>query len=273
MDRYDDEKHPRIDEAERRVNELENTENEKYPKITPSQYKETITEKPTIIIPKKFDFEPEIVFVKGGTFKMGSNQYDSEKPIHDVTLSDFSIGKYPVTQAQWQAVMRNNPSHFKGDDLPVENVSWDECQVFVTRLYGKIGKIYRLPTEAECEFAARGGNESKGYQYSGSNNIDEVAWYGKNSENMTHPIGTKKANELGIHDMSGNVWEWCSDWYCAYDTAAVANPTGADTGTYRVYRGGSWADDAVGCRIANRNSLSPAHSHRRLGFRLVASFQ
>ena len=231
-------------------------------------------------VSKKVDFEPEMVFVKGGIFNRESQK---------VTLSDFSIGKYPITQAQWQALMGNNPSHFKGDDnCPVEKVSWNDCQEFIKKLNEKTGKKYRLPTEAEWEFAARGGNQSKGYEYSGSNNVDEVAWYWENSGDKkltgdwdadkvinsnykTHPVGTKKANELGIHDMSGNVWEWCNDWYRDYNTKDVIDPKGAKKGTYRVDRGGSWRDGAQECRVADRSVSTPTDRYNSLGFRVFLS--
>ena len=160
----------------------------------------------------------EMVFVKGGTFMMGatpeqgSDAGDGEKPVHSVTVSDFYIGKYEVTQAQWKAVMGKNPSHYKGENRPVERVSWYDIQKFIEKLNAKTGKRYRLPTEAEWEYAARGGNQSKGYKYSGSNDIGSVAWYTNNSGDRTHPVGQKQPNELGLYDMTGNVWEWCSDW-------------------------------------------------------------
>jgi formylglycine-generating enzyme required for sulfatase activity len=179
-------------------------------------------------------YEPEMVLVEGGTFQMGSDVYSGEKPIHQVTLSTFSMGKYPITQSQWQKVMGSNPSHFKGDDLPVEQVSWEDAQQFINKLNSMTGKTYRLPTEAQWEFAARGGTKSKGYEYSGSNNANEVAWYDDNSGKKTQLVGQKAANELGIFDMSGNVWEWCSDWYGDYSSATVTNPTGAATGVFRV---------------------------------------
>lgn len=208
-------------------------------------------------------FEPEMVLVKGDTFNRESQK---------VTLSDFSIGKYPITQAEWQAVMGSNPSHFKGDNnCPVESVSWDDCQEFINKLNENKSKKYCLPTEAQWEFAARGGNQSKGYEYSGSNTLDKVAWYGVNSESKTHPVGTKKGNELGIHDMSGNVWEWCSDWHARYGSDAVNNPTGAKEGFTRVLRGGSWRDPVPDCRVANRSNFTPNNSFYILGFRLLLS--
>jgi formylglycine-generating enzyme required for sulfatase activity len=169
----------------------------------------------------------EMVLVQGGTFTMGSNSGDSdEKPLHQVTLSDFYIGKYEVTQKQWREIMGNNPSHFNGDERPVEYVSWNDAQEFIRKLNAKTGQKYRLPTEAEWEYAACGGQQSRGYTYSGSNDINAVAWYGNNSNNKTHAVGQKQANELGLHDMSGNVWEWCGDWYDNYSSGAQTNPAG-----------------------------------------------
>ena len=159
-----------------------------------------------------------MVYVSGGTFTMGgtseqgSDAFDQEKPTHSVTLSSYYICKYEVTQALWRAVMGSNPSNFKGDNLPVESVSWNDCQTFINRLNSYTGRNFRLPTEAEWEFAARGGNYSRHYKYSGSNYIGDVAWYHSNSGHRTHPVGTKQPNELGLYDMSGNVHEWCSDW-------------------------------------------------------------
>ncbi len=219
----------------------------------------------------KKSFEPEMVFVKGGTFMMGSNNGDDdEKPVHHVTLSDFSIGKYEVTQAQWRAMMGNNPSYFVGcDNCPVENVSWNDVQAFIDQLNMQTGKKYRLPTESEWEYAARGGNLSKGYVYSGSDNIGSVAWYFDNSGSKTHSVGQKQANELGIYDMTGNVWEWCSDWYENYTAESLTNPQGASSGQYRADRGGSWNLNKRDCHVASRFINLPVTRRNFLGFRLV----
>jgi formylglycine-generating enzyme required for sulfatase activity len=218
---------------------------------------------------------PGMVFVKGGTFQMGSNDGESdEKPVHSVTVSDFYIGKYEVTQKQWKEIMGastslSNPSKFKGDNLPVEQVSWNDVQEFIVKLNQKTGKKYRLPTEAEWEYAARGASTGSATKYAGSNNIDNVAWYSSNSGSKTHAVGTKRANELGIYDMTGNVWEWCSDWFGAYKRGSQNNPKGAVSGSRRVYRGGGWRSGAGGCRGANRADYSPGNSYNNLGFRLA----
>jgi formylglycine-generating enzyme required for sulfatase activity len=215
----------------------------------------------------------EMISVEGGTFTMGataeqgSDVFDNEKPAHEVTLSSYAIGKYEVTQALWKAVMGYNPSNFKGDSLPVEQVSRNGCQGFIKKLNSLTGKNFRLPTEAEWEFAARGGKKSKGYKYSGSDNLDEVAWYTNNSNGQTHPVGTKKPNELGIYDMSGNVWEWCGDWYGNYSSSVATNPTGPVVGICRVLRGGSWDDYAGFCSVSSR--IAPVSRYGSLGLRLV----
>ena len=208
------------------------------------------------------DIMRNMAYVKGGTFTMGAtseqqNPYDGEKPTHRVSLSSFYIGKYEVTQALWKAVMGSNPSHFEGDNLPVENVSWNDCQTFLRKLNAMTGKNFRLPTEAEWEFAARGGNRSRGYQYSGSNVLSDVAWYDDNSGMKTHNVGTKAPNELGIYDMSGNVREWCQDWKKSYSSSAQTNPKGPSSGSYRVFRGGSWGSKARNCRVSSRDYDSP----------------
>ena len=205
---------------------------------------------------------------------MGSNDGSTdEKPVHSVTLNNFYIGKTEVTQMQWRDVMGNAPSSFKNCyNCPVENVSWDDVQKFIVKLNQKTGKTYRLPTEAEWEYAARGGNKSKGYKYSGNDKIDQVAWYASNSENKTHPVGQKQANELGIYDMSGNVWEWCSDWYGSYEydwNSTISNPQGQPTGSYRVSRGGSWNYNPQDCRASRRSGGTPADRSGNRGFRLV----
>ena len=222
------------------------------------------------------DIMRNMVYVEGGTFTMGATfeqqepDYD-EKPTHRVSLSSFYIGKYEVTQALWKAVMGSNPSHFEGDNLPVENVSWNDCQTFLRKLNAMTGKNFRLPTEAEWEFSARGGNWSRGYQYSGSNVLSDVAWYYDNSGSKTHNVGTKAPNELGIYDMSGNVWEWCQDWKGSYIGSAQTNPKGPSSGSYRVDRGGSWFNFAWSCRVACRYCHTPDYRYFDLGFRLALS--
>ena len=217
----------------------------------------------------------DMVEVRGGTFRMGAtpeqggDAESDEKPVHRVTLSSYYIGKTEVTQALWEAVMGSNPSEFKGDDLPVEQVSWNVCQEFIRKLNALTGQNFRLPTEAEWEFACRGGNNSRGYKYSGSNYIDNVAWYCLNSGEKTHPVATKLPNELGIYDMSGNVDEWCSDWYGGYTSGAQTNPKGPYDGSYRVYRGGSWGFNVWCCRSSFRYSDYPTYRNFILGLRLV----
>jgi formylglycine-generating enzyme required for sulfatase activity len=220
----------------------------------------------------------EMVFIKGGTFNMGctseqSDCDDDEKPTHQVTVSDFYIGKYEVTQKQWHDVMGSNPSNFSGcDDCPVEKVSWNDVQEFIKKLNQKTGKKYRLPTEAEWEYTARGGVETlhaTSQQYAGSNNIDEVAWYTSNSGSKTHPVGQKKPNALGIYDMTGNVWEWCSDWYGNYSGGSQTNPQGATSGSYRVLRGGGWYYVARYCRVSDGISDGPGYRSSCSGFRLA----
>ena len=225
----------------------------------------------------------DMVFVAGGTFLMGAtieqlgDAAKDETPTHQVTLDSFYICKYQVTQSLWEEVMGHNPSYFKGENLPVENVSWNECQDFILRLNAMSGKNFRLPTEAEWEFAARGGNNSRGYKYAGSNNLNEVAWYGDNSGKQTHPVGTKSPNELGLYDMSGNVWEWCQDWYGKYNIKVEKNPQGPMISFFRTFfssrvlRGGSWDSLAWSCRLSFRNLGSPGHRGSYYGLRLVLS--
>lgn len=242
---------------------------------------------------------PEMVGVEGGTFTMGatseqgSEAYSDEKPAHRVTVGNFFIGKYEVTQGLWYDVMGSNPSWFQGSktafgsrwrDLPVEQVTWDDCQEFLRKLNARKGEMdlggysswkFRLPTEAEWEFAARGGNVSRGYKYSGSNNIGSVAWYDGNSSvngnQQTHPVGTKQPNELGLYDMSGNVYEWCQDWYADnyYGRSPQNNPQGPSSGSFRVIRGGSCGNYAWNCRVSCRVRHTPGNRYGYLGLRLV----
>jgi formylglycine-generating enzyme required for sulfatase activity len=232
----------------------------------------------------------EMVWVRGGTFTMGctSGQDDDcdsdEKPAHQVTLSDFHIGRYEVTQAQWKAVMgtdigqqrdRADPSwplRGEGDPYPVYYVSWNEVQTFIRKLNAQTGKNYRLPTEAEWEYAARGGAQSPGTEYSGSNTAGDVAWYcdGNSGSAATHPVGQKLPNELGLYDMSGNVCEWCSDRYGAYGSSSQTSPAGPSSGSDRVFRGGGWNGDARNVRVLFRDSAAPDTRDRVLGFRLAS---
>lgn len=218
-----------------------------------------------------------MVYVTGGTFMMGatseqeSDAFSDEKPAHQVTLSGYYIGKYEVTQELWQAVMDENPSNFKGNSRrPVERVSWNDCQEFITKLNRITGRQFRLPSEAEWEYAARGGNKSRGYKYAGSNTLSNVAWYTDNSGSTTHPVGQKSPNELGLFDMSGNVCEWCQDWKDnSYSSVAQTNPSGPSYGSYRVYRGGSWCLDAWYCRVSFRSGRSLCNQDDDFGLRLA----
>ena len=241
----------------------------------------------------------EMVYVEGGTFTMGATSeqgtsapYSDEYPTHQVTLSDFYIGKYEVTQQLWEYVMKYSgtaadgtsmsayasdvwlgttpsSSYGVGNYYPAYYVSWEDIvNIFIPRLNKITGKTFRLPTEAEWEYAARGGNKSKGYKYSGSNTIGDVAWYYNNSS-LTHQVGTKSPNELGIYDMSGNVYEWCSDWYGSYSSSSQTNPTGPTSGSYRVLRGGSWGTYAQNCRVSYRYSYAPDYRDDYNGFRLA----
>ena len=219
---------------------------------------------------------PNLVAVQGGTFWIGCSSEqaedceDNEHPVQQVTLSDFYIGKYEVTQAQWRAVMGTSPSYYKNcDNCPVEGISWNDIQPFLGKLNVLTGKNYRLPTEAEWEYAARGGNKSKGFKYSGSNRVRKVGWYWNNSGEKTHPVGQKKPNELGIYDMTGNVWEWCQDWYGDYGGGRQTNPRGPSSGSRRVYRGGGWRNKAMGTRVSRRDYGFLGLRGGSVGFRLA----
>ena len=218
----------------------------------------------------------EFVFVKGGCYQMGDTFGDGqadEKPVHNVCVSDFYMGKYEVMQGQWQSVMRSNPSNFKncGTNCPVEQVSWNDAQDFIGRLNGKAGKNYRLPTEAEWEYAARSGG--KWEKYAGGDELDRVAWYSSNSGSTTHSVGTKAPNGLGLYDMSGNVWEWCQDWYGEkfYGESPRDNPPGPSSGWHHLLRGGSWGNVPGNVRAADRDRGAPALRLTSFGFRLSFS--
>ena len=210
------------------------------------------------------------ILVKGGSFQMGNLTHG---PIHEVTVSDFYLAQTEVTQAQWRAVMGENPSDFKDCDLcPVEQVSWDDVQMFLTKLNNRSGGVkHRLPTEAEWEYAARGGIHNKGYSYANAvrDDIEPVAWYSENAGEKTHPVKGKAPNALGLYDMTGNVWEWCSDWYENYGAAAQTNPRGASSGTRRVFRGGSWYSDPIFCIVSFRFRDATSNRYNFLGFRLA----
>ena len=226
----------------------------------------------------------KMILVEGGNFYMGatseqgSDADSNEKPAHRVTLSSYYICETEVTQALWLEVMGVNPSNFIGDNLPVESVSWEDVQSFLVELNALMGKTFRLPTEAEWEYAARGGNKSMGYKYAGSNTASEVAWYYNNAGSKTHPVASKKPNELGLYDMSGNVWEWCQDWYGSYSGVVETNPTGPETGTYRVLRSGSWLKGnsysyEKNCRVSTRYYNNPSNTQSCIGFRFALSIE
>ncbi len=231
--------------------------------------------------------EPEMVFVKGGKFKMGTvTGGGDDQPVHDVVLDDFYIGKFEVTQQQWRTIMDQdtNKCYFEGcDSCPVERVSWYNVLEYIAKLNDTLKTNYRLPTEAEWEYAARGGTLSKGYKYSGSNSDEGVAWKVRSSNAMTHPdgkkqskthpVGLKKPNELGIYDMTGNVFEWCNDWYSSswYKISPKKGPEGPSEGTFKVIRGGSWFFDHAGLRTTDRESANPSYRYGYIGFRLCRS--
>lgn len=219
----------------------------------------------------------KMILIKGGRFIMGSSDndeeaYADEKPAHEVQVPDFYLAEFPVTQELWEAVMGENPSHFKGATLPVREISWDDTQRFLEKLNALTGEKYRLPSEAEWEFAARGGRLSQGFKYAGSNDLEAVAWYDKNSNQKIHPVGELLPNELGLHDMSGNVYEWCQDhWHENYEGAPLdGSAWTTKTGGNRVPRGGGWLNPPRGCRVAYRNGAEPG-SRYLIGFRLARS--
>lgn len=224
------------------------------------------------------NLDSDFVFIEGGAFQMGLPDTsavegsDIEKPQHKVTLKNFYILKSPVTQALWYAVMDSNPAFHKNCyTCPVENVSWNDAQRFITTLNQLTKGHYRLPSEAEFEYAARGGKKSKGFDYSGSNDVKDVAWYTDNSLDKSHPVGEKKPNELGLVDMSGNIWEWCSDWFAMYyyKNSPTDNPQGPTRGEKKVLRGGGWLSLDEGCLVISRGALMPSFKDKFTGFRIV----
>lgn len=214
-------------------------------------------------------------FMMGATAEQGDDAWDDEKPAHRVSLDSYYIGETQVTQALWKAVMGNNPSNWKGDNLPVETISWNDCQEFIRKLNQFTGQTFALPTEAQWEFAARGGKLFKGYKYAGSDNLNEVAWFGDNPNSQTHPVVQTNPNELGLYDMSGNVWEWCNDWYDSnyYQSSPECNPQGPTSGDCRVLRGGSWGCDARDYRVSSRYYYHPDFRYDFIGVRLLLSLQ
>ncbi|MCB5234350.1 MAG: formylglycine-generating enzyme family protein [Candidatus Cloacimonetes bacterium] len=233
-----------------------------------------------------------MVFVEGGSFMMGCDEgLFHERPSHEVSLSSFWIGKYEVTQAEWKQIMEFNPSGFTGDMLPANNISWYMATEFCNKLSLKEGLSpcysgsgvdiicdfaadgYRLPTEAEWEYAARGGKQSEGYKYAGSDSAEEVAWFSNNAEDQIYPVGQKKPNELGLYDMHGNVSEWCWDWYNSsyYEDSPKHNPQGESSGGYRVIRGGSWNSEDIDNSVSSRDNSFPEMESSTAGFRLVRS--
>lgn len=252
-----------------------NTDDQDRPHVTVAEKYETI---------KVNGYSFNMVSIEGGAFTMGATITDGDEdsdelPTQEVTLSDFTIGETEVTQGLWKAVMGNLPATFDGDNHPMKNVSWDDCQQFIANLNKLTGRHFHLPTEAQWEYAARGGKRSHNYKYAGSNNIEEVAWYAANTWDQgkespafgNHAVGTLKANELGIYDMSGNVWEWCQDSYVRYDGIPKTNPTGPAnaTNSYHVNRGGSWDYVASSSRVSNRRNRTKDFRNFNLGLRLA----
>ena len=263
---------------ERRINECQSKRDSTGGQATP-QNGQDFTE-------TAFGINMRMIFVEGGTFTMGctSDQGDDcdddEKPTRETTVGSFHIGMLKVTQSQWEKVMGttldqqrakagNSMTYGVGADYPMYYVSWEEAKEFCRRLSQQTGRNYSLPTEAEWEYAARGGKKSEGTKYAGSQSIRDVAWYWDNSGSSTHKCGTKRPNALGIYDMSGNVWEWCEDRYGQYLQYDKDNPKGASTGFRRVIRGGSWNNFARDCRVASRGSSSPGSRFDTTGFRVV----
>ena len=234
----------------------------------------------TELLPNETFFD--MILVEGGTFTMGSQEeeaFNREKPAHPVEIDDFYIGKFPVTQDVWMAIMDENPSYFIGKKRPVEMVSWDDANLFVSKINSVMGMEdgmeYRLPTEAEWEFAAIGGNMSEGFEYAGGDDLDDLGWFEENSSGETKEVGLKEPNELGIYDMNGNIYEWCHDWYSriyyqtCHTSGIVRNPKGPKFGAGRVGRGGYWFSKSDVCKNRFRLNFEPDSKLLFLGFRLV----
>jgi len=222
----------------------------------------------------------EMGYLKGGKFQMGSPNSEIERnsaegPVHEVELDGFWLGKYEVTQEQYQAIMGTNPSRFKDPKNPVESVSWDDAVEFCKRLSQKTGKTFRLPTEAEWEYACRAGSRSRFCFGDSVSQLGDYAWYNSNSGNQTQPVGQRQPNAWGLYDMHGNVWEWCSDWYGEdyYGNFPRKNATGPTSGQYRVLRGGSWFNYPRYCRSAYRLGVTPTNTGVVYGFRVVVFFR
>lgn len=242
-----------------------------------AQHKKKKKEKDEVLpsVTKEFldSIQNNMVWVTGGKFIMGSAAGEAdEKPAHEVVVDGFAMSKYPVTQRQWTVIMGSNPSEFAGcDQCPIDRVSWDDAQAFVSRLNKLSGKYYSLPTEAEWEYAAKGGLDGKGFRFSGSDDIDQVGWYASNSDRRPHEVGEKMPNELGLYDMTGNMWEWCQDWYekFYYELNEKYSPMGPSSGSGRVRRGGSWFTQAVNCRSSTRNNVKQDYKDDSGTFRLA----
>lgn len=243
--------------------------------VVPSQEEEVVEVKESLpnemvisLESMKLSNDYRMVYVPGGVYTMGNEEIGTKK----VAVKGFYMGETEVTQSLWKELMGNNPSHFKGDNLPVESVSWDDCQEFIQKLNAKTGKKFRLPTEAEWEFAARGGKQSHGYEYAGSNTLDDVAWYFNNcgsltqsKEPRTHSVKSKQANELGLYDMTGNVWEWCSDPYQYKEKSANIDAGSAS----KVVKGGSWFNSEFSCKVSFHYNFDPDSHSSTHGVRLV----
>ena len=236
--------------------------------------KENVIENKTEITIKANGVAIPMKLIAGGTFTMGGSlegidYKNNELPAHSMKVESFYMSEYEVTQQLWTAIMGTNPSEFIGEQNPVENVNWYDCVEFTKKLCSLTGKTFRLPTEAEWEYAAKGGANQENYEFAGSNHIGDVAWAASNSGKTTHPVGQKSCNRCGLYDMSGNVYEWCSSWYAPYTVETMNNPLGPDSGEDKVFRGGSWKYSDTYCRVTYRPHTNPNGKYNNLGLRLV----